>query len=784
MQFLYPALSWGLLLVAVPLIIHLINLVRQKRVEWAAMEFLLQAYRKQRRWIWLRQFLLLLLRMLAVALIVLMLAHLVTNRQWLQFVGSSTTHHLVLLDDSYSMSDRDVSSVFEHALDATRFLIESAQRQPTPQRLTLIRFSEVGADRASRHSESLVDTQADISGRSLGNDFVSEFTERTATWQPTQESLGPEPALAAATSWVQAHADEQCYVYVMSDFRSANWAQTAETRTLLAELEAAGASVQLVRCVDEAHANLSLTALRPAAGTRAAGVPLFFDVTVSNQGSQSAQSVTVSLSGDTYDDGESLTTGPTILRQPLPALVVPELAPGAKVTKRFQGYFAVPGQHVVRAQLEPDAVAADNQRACVIDFPDGIPVLVVDGDASQRNARYIRTVFQPGERVQTGLRCTVRDGAWLRDASPDELTAFAAVYLLDVARVEERTQRMLSDYVREGGGLAVFLGPQINLPSYVAWHRSTPDIFPILLDRPEQLGPSLESLPDLIVDDHPLFRALQGDGNPLLRSIQIRQFVRGSVPAMSAEEANTQVIARLRSGHPLIVDHRAGAGRVVVFLTTLAPTWNNWATQPTFVVLLLELQSYLCTQPSGDEAQLVGAAWSDVWPADQFRDTARVSFQPLAESPSAAADAAPTPGGERETQQRDLRLQTATLPDGRAGWKIPTQGLRGQTNLLRDAAGVATLRLERQDGTPKIERLAINVDPAEGRLSLVSENQLRTSLANTGVRVIRFGDLQSQTVEAATFSWNETLLAVLLTALIVEQLLAYQASYHPTTRRP
>ena len=201
-------------------------------------------------------------------------------------------------------------------------------------------------------------------------------------------------------------------------------------------------------------------------------------------------------------------------------MVIPELAPGEKVTERFQGFFAVPGQHAVRAQLDPDAVAADNQRACVVDFPDGVPVLVVDGDASQRNARYISTVFEPSERVQTGLRCTVRDGAWLRDASPDDVSAYGAIYLLDVARLEERTQHLLSDYVRGGGGLAVFLGPQVSIPSYVAWYQSSPDVFPILLDRPDRLGPSLESLPDLVVVDHPLFRSLQGDGNPLLRSIR------------------------------------------------------------------------------------------------------------------------------------------------------------------------------------------------------------------------------------------------------------------------
>ena len=70
MQFIYQPLTWAFLLVLVPVLIHLINLMRQKRVRWAAMEFLLVSHRKHRRWVWLKQLILLLLRMLAIAAVV------------------------------------------------------------------------------------------------------------------------------------------------------------------------------------------------------------------------------------------------------------------------------------------------------------------------------------------------------------------------------------------------------------------------------------------------------------------------------------------------------------------------------------------------------------------------------------------------------------------------------------------------------------------------------------------------------------------------------------------
>ena len=78
-SFLHPALFWTLGLptlgvVALPVLIHLINMMRHRRLQWAAMEFLLVSQKKHRTWVILKQLLLLLLRMAAVAAVVLMVA--------------------------------------------------------------------------------------------------------------------------------------------------------------------------------------------------------------------------------------------------------------------------------------------------------------------------------------------------------------------------------------------------------------------------------------------------------------------------------------------------------------------------------------------------------------------------------------------------------------------------------------------------------------------------------------------------------------------------------------
>src|SRR5476651_2448634 len=90
-------------LISVPIIIHLINRMRFKRVRWAAMEFLLKAAKRTRRRLIIEQLLLLALRCLLIALIGLLVS---------RFIGCGDSNtigkpnlHLVLLDDTLSMQD-------------------------------------------------------------------------------------------------------------------------------------------------------------------------------------------------------------------------------------------------------------------------------------------------------------------------------------------------------------------------------------------------------------------------------------------------------------------------------------------------------------------------------------------------------------------------------------------------------------------------------------------------------------------------------------------------------
>src|SRR5437588_2675843 len=90
-------------LISAPIIIHLINRMRYKRIRWAAMEFLLKSQKRNRRRLIIEQLILLALRCFLVFLAVM----LVSRYLGLSFAGfeMQNTQHVVLLDDTLSQSD-------------------------------------------------------------------------------------------------------------------------------------------------------------------------------------------------------------------------------------------------------------------------------------------------------------------------------------------------------------------------------------------------------------------------------------------------------------------------------------------------------------------------------------------------------------------------------------------------------------------------------------------------------------------------------------------------------
>src|SRR3954470_13740682 len=103
--FLHPEfLGLAAALISVPIIIHLINRMRFKRLRWAAMEFLLKAQKRNRRRLIIEQLLLLLLRCLLILMAAALLSRFIgCSGAWGKSFEQKSNLHVILLDDTLSM---------------------------------------------------------------------------------------------------------------------------------------------------------------------------------------------------------------------------------------------------------------------------------------------------------------------------------------------------------------------------------------------------------------------------------------------------------------------------------------------------------------------------------------------------------------------------------------------------------------------------------------------------------------------------------------------------------
>lgn len=758
MSFLFPTLlTIGLPLIAVPILIHLINLRRQQRIRWAAMQFLIESQKRNRRWILLKQFLLLLTRMAVIGLVVMMLAHLVLRNEWLSLLGRGTTHHLVLLDDSYSMSDRwgDTTALNE-GKKAVEAIVDQASQQSDAQLITLLRFSEAVALSAG--------AQPKIYAERINDTFRSKLESLLAGWEPSQTDVGPADALKAIPRLPLEKNDETLMVYLVSDYRNRQFATATEVRKLLADLKDKEhvSQIHLVRCVREARPNLAITALAPESGVRAAGVEMWMSVTVANYGDTAARGVTLQLE----QDGDAL-----------PALVLDDIPPRDEITHKFRVQFAGIGGHSLTASLPADAVDVDNRRYFACDLPAARPVAIIDGSKDGRGGHQLSLALAPGGNTRTGWQPHVEPPSFLADV--EKLNQQAAVYLLDVPRLTEDELASLEKYVKSGGGVAFFVGADTDRSFYNdRLYHAGQGLFPAPLKLPTQLMDRTKDTPDLQVTSHPLFQVLAGRRNGFLPVIMVNYFYALQDDWVPPKDGTTQVIATLRNNQPLVIERKFGKGRVIAQLTKLSSgdtplgKWSNWSLNPAFPVLANELTSYLAASRQIDPLHLVGDDLA-ISVEDGKYDSHFRFVLPNKTTPPAHTDGAIASSTASSPQPRPAGAH----PEIQVDATVAAGHLTGKLEHVT-TSGIYEAQLQPTTGAAEHRMFAVNVPIGEGDLAITNNNDITRQLAGVDYQMHDAKDMALSAQQLAGFQMGDALLVALIVMLLVEQLLAYLASYH------
>jgi hypothetical protein len=568
--FLNPLLLWALPLAAVPIVIHLLNRRRYERRPWAAMTFLLAALARNRRRIFMEQWLLLLLRVLAVVLLVMA----VSRPQWAgTLLGEQRTHHVVCVDDSTSMAQRSgAGNAFQRAVAAVEALADAHAGSRAGDLWTLVR-----ASRPDRPDLAAIGVEAGLGAR---------VRQATATFALADGTLELGALLRSVLAQAELVVDaRRTVVHLITDFRAVDWLDPdgkprADVVAALAGLDPQQQRIEVVVVGERSADNVGVADLRPLDRTLVAGVPLEFAIELRNFGAETSAAGELVVEVD----GRSRTVLP-----------LAPLAADETRTLTVRQTFPAAGFHGIEARLSADRYPVDDARALALEALEHSRVLLVDGapgDAAEDSETYyLAAALAPGGDARSGIAPTVLREHQLGD---EDLQPYDLIVLCNVAAPAEPVVTKLEQFVLGGGGLVVFAGDQVEPGLYNArlW-RGGAGLLPAPLG---EVAGDMDAPPTVFVADreHRIFGGVQDALEQwFARHVLVGRWV--GLAAAPGPDVRTLLRVRNATGPELMLvrafrpdGQSEGGGEVALITTTADIAWTNWPASVALLVVMHE----------------------------------------------------------------------------------------------------------------------------------------------------------------------------------------------------
>lgn len=557
MNFLQPSLLFGLAAVAVPVAIHLINKLRVRDTQWAAMRFLeetAQAARNKLRW---QDLLLLLARCLLFAALALAVARPVRESLVAgDGFPSGPLAAVILLDNSASMGQSNGTETrFDAAKKAARTYVDGLRQG------SLVALSVV-----SNRSEALI-------AKPTGDFAVFRRTLELAPLSTRGGDLAG--GIRAALQTLQPLTGRTKEIVIFTDGQAAAWKRLEEIRALAKENPEV--RFRPVILGERGEENLAVTALRPDGSIPAVSQPARFRVDVVNFGTQKAEGVRVTLSAD----GGA----------PSDETLIERIEPGATRSVTLFARFATPGAHGVTAQIPPDRLAFDNERSAVVTVARQRTALILEGSPAtaakaDRDGYFLANALAPVAREKLSQYYLKITSAPFGSLTKEKLAGNDFLFLCNPGEPSPQQAEALRDYVRDGGRLVHFPGPRTDPAKW----NGLPALAELL---PATLQPRATPAEPLAWQRGGYTHAVTALWNDAAQGSLGGVRMGTYFPLEPSPTGRPSVLLRYANNTPAAMEKTLGKGRVILFASTATPQWNNFPLHPAFVPFLQRLLGYL-----------------------------------------------------------------------------------------------------------------------------------------------------------------------------------------------
>ena len=627
MSFLTPLFFAALAALGVPILIHMIQRQRTEVIEFPSLMFVRKIPFHSLRRQRVRHWLLLLLRCAALALLIAAFARPFFRAAVLAAVAGGSREVVILVDRSYSMG---YLNRWERARDAARSVV----RDLAPDDQATVIFFDSGAQSGARSTRDQASLLAAIDGAELG-----AGTTRYG------------PALQLAQGIFEDSDQPRLEAFLITDFQRVGVDSAANI------VLPPGTVLTPVSVADEDETtNISVAGASVQRDFFSGRERAVVTARLANRGHETVEDLRVSLELN----GRALESLPVTVDA------------NSSATLTFAPFTLEDTAMPISVRAEADALPHDNVFHFTVAPGDVVPVLVVGSPGTADTNLYLRRALAIG--ASPSFSVSVRS---VDQVTNDDVAAAAVVVLNDVGLPGGQVGAAITRFVEAGGGLWVVLGERIR------WPGDELDLLPGTFDRPADRDGRGGAL-GFVDYSHPVFEVYS---TPRSGDLTAPRFYRYR-PLDTRPE--TAVLARFDNGAAAMVEHPVGAGRVLVWTSTIDSFWNDFALKSIYLPFVHKVVEYLAAYTSPTPYLTVG----------QVLDLAQYH---------GAADLDVIGGNLVVRDPSEDRVRVGS--DGRAGFiELAEQGFYE----IRDTDAV--------DGAPVV--VAVNVDLSESNLERVDPQEL------------------------------------------------------------
>lgn len=572
MIFINQAILWGLAAISIPILIHLFNLRKTRKLEFSTLMFLKEIQQSRYKKIKLKQLLILLCRIAMIILLVLAFAR-PFETGYLGIAGEKTRSSvLLILDDSYSMEARDVNgSYFENA---KKKLIETIDLLNDNDEVYFTTVSGIDQTKGKLIYKDLNGLKEVIAKIKI-SDVTKELNEVLYYAKKILESSSnPYKEIFLFTDGQKNFLSSPGTIatdFKTNDRTKFNIILTGNRRGNNISLD----TVNVATKIFEKNKNIKLRCILHNRN----------DFDVQNQ------SVILNFKGikDLHDE--------KVIDIPANSSVEVEFNFMPDITGFDEGNVELP----VNA-LTSDEISNDNKRYFVVKIPENVRVLMVS--RSPADLDYIKFALASSEELIKDsmhsnynffeVKQTVEN-----DISTEDLNKFDCVVFVNKPGFTQAESDKLFYYIQNGGGVIIFPGPDISIDNYnnVLLHKlDIPSINSFFTSNSEEAykfnkfdfqHPLLE---DLFKGTKLKTESYTGESPQIKHGLDL------------LTEKNSQSIIKLNNGKNFLVEYTSGKGHLLIYAVSSDLSDSDFPKNNLFPILAVRSILYLSNNNPVKEA--------------------------------------------------------------------------------------------------------------------------------------------------------------------------------------